>query len=69
MEPNPQFTPTPRYAAVVPPGYKGGEKRLVLQRLSIMRYGDVYHVTKTRQNSPACCLSQHSVSSGACASG
>ena len=29
MEPNPHVIPTPRYAAVVTPNFKGGEKRLV----------------------------------------
>ena len=46
MEPNPQVTPTLRYAAVVVPNYNGGEKRLVPAALMETC------MTKTRQNSP-----------------
>ena len=46
MEPNPQVTPTLRYAAVVVPNYNGGEKRLVPAALMETC------MTKTRQESP-----------------
>ena len=48
MEPNPQVTPTLRYAAVVVPNFDGGEKRLVSAALM----ETCTCITKTRQNSP-----------------